>query len=323
VPCADRRYVPTALPVECERGTLNHLSLGSVNVFNERSESLEWWRRVTSVSLLGALIMLAAPDVRAAPTAPSTRTIDLSNTPIRGFARSLTVTVYRDVTSNEKRPLAVLIPQLGARMDDAPYARQAEVFVKLGYVVAIPHLTGVYNDGVEVPTYDVRMEPDLVADTAPFAVEVLATVADLSTAQGPSSVNHVVIGEGFGSLVATRYAALRAPGCKALVLVSAGFGAKRSNMSPMEDMRGSEAAFRQLGGKVVVPSLWLYAADNKRISEAAAKQLFNAYASENSTARLVMLPAIAIDGDLLFSKAEPEATWAEPVSAYLHSIGTN
>jgi hypothetical protein len=36
-----------------------------------------------------------------------------------------------------------------------------------------------------------------------------------------------------------------------------------------------------------------------------------------------MLPAIAIDGDLLFSKAEPEATWAEPVSAYLHSIGTN
>jgi len=292
-------------------------------VFDRRSGLLEGpWRLVTSALLLGALVTIG-PELRAAPTAASTRTIDLTSTPIRGFARSLAVTVYRDVTSNEKRPLAVLIPQLGARMDDSPYARQAEVFVKLGYVVALPHLTGVYNDGVEVPTYDARMGPDLAADATPFAVEVLATVADLSAAQGPSSANHIVVGEGFGSVVATRYAALGAPGCKALVLVSAGFGPKRSTMSKMEDMRGSETAFRQLGGKVPVPALWLYATDNKRISETSAKELFTAYTSENSTARFVMLPAIGMDGDFLFSKAEPDATWAEPVSAYLHSLGLN
>lgn len=311
--------------MEHPSGTLGTLPLVSVKVVDERCKGRKGASRILArlVAPLIATVMMMVSQASAAAPAVATRTVDLANTPIRGFARSLAVTVYRDGTTDEKRPLAVLIPQLGAQVYDAPYSLQADYFVKLGYVVAIPHLTGVYNDGVEAPVFDARMGTDLVAAAAPLAVEILATVADLSGAGGPSTADHIVVGEGFGSLVAARYAGLRVPGCKGLILVSAGFGPKRSTMSPMDDMRESEAAFRQLGGKVAVPSLWLYASGNKRVSESTAKDLFTAYTSENSTARLVVLPAIGMDGDLLFSKADPRPTWGDAVGAFLHRIGMN
>ena len=267
-----------------------------------------------------AIAVMIGIDAEAASPASVTKIVDLTKTPIRGLPPSLTVTLYRDSASGEKRPLVVLIPKFGAQMSDAPYAQQAEYFVKLGYVVAIPHLTGLYNDGVEAPVYDARMDADLVADTARFAVELLAMVADISAAQGPSTANHAIVGEGLGSIIAARYAALGVPGLKGVILISAGFGPKRSSMSSFDDMRASERAFRQLGAKVSVPSLWLYAKGNKRVSESTANDLFTAYKSGNSGARLVILPEIGMDGDALFSKAEPETTWAGPVSAFLRSI---
>jgi dienelactone hydrolase len=267
-----------------------------------------------------AFAVMMGMNAGAAAPVSGTKTVDLTKTPIRGLAVSLKVTVYQDSASGEKRPLVVLIPKFGAQMSDAPYAQQAEYFVQLGYVVAIPHLTGLYNDGVKAPVYDARMDADLVAETAPFAVEVLAMVADLSAAQGPSTANHVIVGEGLGSIIAARYAALGVPGCKGIILISAGFGPKRSRNSSFDDMRASEDAFRQLGAKVSVSSLWVYAKENKRVSESTANDLFTAYKSGNAGARLVVLPQIGMDGDALFSKAEPGTTWAEPVSAFLRSI---
>jgi len=293
-------------------------------VSNERAGALRGAIRVVALAMtLCAIVASAATDGPAAPLTSLIRTIDLTNTPISGLARSFAVTVYRDSASHEKRPLVVLIPQLGARISGTPYAQQAEYFVKRGYVVAIPHLTGVYNDGRDVPVFDARMDADLVADTTPFAVEVLAAVADLSGSAGLTTANHVVIGEGLGSIVAARYAALGTPGCRGIVLVSPGFGPKRSTMSSIEDMRASASAFTQLGEKVALPSLWLYAKDNKRVLESTADDLFAAYRSANPVARLVKLPAIGMDGDLLFSKADPQTTWAEPVSAFLQSIQLN
>ena len=209
------------------------------------------------------------------------------------------------------------MPQFGAQLSEWAHRSQAQRFVASGYVVAVPHLTDLYNDGTKVPVYDARLDADLVADTTPFAVEVLAMVAQLTQQRGPASPSHIVVGQGLGSVIAARYAALSPPGCKALIMISAGFGAKRSTLSPVDDMRASEEAFRQLGGKVSVPSLWLHARGNRRITESTANELFTAFQSGSTTARLEILPGIGMDGDALFTKEATEAAWAEPVARFL------
>jgi pimeloyl-ACP methyl ester carboxylesterase len=145
-------------------------------------------------------------------------------------------------------------------------------------------------------------------------------VATLTQPGGSASSKHVVVGEGFGSLVGARYAALGPPGFKGLIIVSAGFGAKRSPISPVDDMRASEEAFKRLASKVTVPSLWIYARGNKRISESTANELFGVFKAGSLTAQLSMLPEIGMDGDALFSKGDPKSTWWEPVSKFLGSL---
>lgn len=273
----------------------------------------------TGARLILAIALLISSQAYAEPMVVATELVDLAKTPIRGLPRSFKVTYYRDASAG-KQPLIVLVPTFGAPLNESVYRSQAQHFVASGYVVALPHLTGLYNDGTEVPVYDARLDADLVADTTPFAVEVLAMVAALSQQHGPASPSHVVLGQGLGSIIAARYAALNPPGCKALIMISAGFGAKRTTLSQVDDMRASEEAFRQLGGKVVVPSLWLHAKGNRRITDATANELFTAFQSGSTTARLEILPEIGMDGDALFTKEATEAAWAQPVGRFLDSL---
>ena len=278
-----------------------------------------WFRRPI-ISLICAVVVATASCGVRAGMLETTEVIDLTKAKFPGLPPSFKATLYRDAASSEKQALVVLVPQFGARVRDSPYRQQAEFFVKAGYIAAVPHLTGLYNDGIEVPVYDARMDADFAADTTPFAIEVLALVATLSQPGGPASSKHVIVGEGFGSIIAARYAALAVPGCKGLIMVSAGFGAKRSSLSQMDDMRASEEAFRRLAGKVTVPSLWIYARGNKRISESSANELVALFKTGSPMAQLLVLPDIGMNGDLLFSKAEPQSTWGEPASRFLGSL---
>jgi dienelactone hydrolase len=272
-------------------------------------------------TFVGAMLLVAAGGAARAETVMSTEVIDLAATHIQGLPRSLAVTIYRDAQSTAKRPLIVLVPRFSAYLGDSPYRRQAEYFVKAGYVAALPHLD-IYNDGTRLPVYDSRLQPDLATDTTPYAIEVLALVATLTQASGAASSAHVIVGEGFGSIVAARYASLSPPGCKGIVLITPGLteaGGALRNISSLT--RASEDAFRQLGGKVSVPSLWLYARGNMRLRESSVNDFFAAFKSGSPAANLQILPGIGnMDGDELFPKADIQATWGEPVSKFLGAL---
>ena len=268
-----------------------------------------------------AFVLLAGISLGsgATPLEASLETVDLSKFSRAGLPRSLTVTLYRATGTADKRPLIIFVPSSGTQITADWFRTQAEYFTQAGYVVAVPHFIGLHNDGVHVLVYD-PFYRDLVAAATPFALELLATVATLTQPGGPAAADHVVLGQEFGSLIAARYAALNPPGCKGLIMVSAGFGA-RALSEGRADMRYSKDAFSSLGQQVKTPSLWLYAQGNHRVREPTANELFTAF--QSAAATLEMLPELGMDGDYLFSNPAAPVLWQPPVSKFLASLGLN
>jgi pimeloyl-ACP methyl ester carboxylesterase len=276
---------------------------------------------MAATRLLGLVVLLGASlGCGAAPPDGSVQDLDLRQFSKAGLPPTLAITLYRPTASTDKRPLIVILPAFGAQITDHWFSTQAAFFTHAGYVVAVPHLDGMYDDGVHTPEYNVDMSHGDLADLAtPFALQVLATVAVLTQSGGPAAADHVVLGEQFGSLIAARYAALNPPGCKGLIMVSAGFGPH--GIALREDMRYSEDAFSGLGHRVKIPSLWLYAKGNQRISEATENELFTLFRSGGAPATLTILPELGMNGDSLFSNPAAPPTWQSPVSKFLASVG--
>ncbi len=232
----------------------------------------------------------------------------------------MTVTVYRAPGASGKQPLVFLLPQFGSEIKDGWFASQAQYFTDAGYVVAVPQLTDLYQTERNIPVYDTRMHTDLVAATAPYAIEVLAALVALTGPDGPATAQHVVLGVGYGAIVAANYAALGPPSCEGLIMISAGFGGKKALRQDEDDMKDSVEAFGRLGQKVKIPSLWLNAASNRRISDKTANELFAAFHSGSPAATLHMLPDIERDGDALFSIATAPAAWQPDTGKFLASL---
>jgi dienelactone hydrolase len=223
--------------------------------------------------------------------------------------RSLEVVIYRSSNSTAKQPLIVLVPQFGAHFGDSPYREQAEYFAGAGYVTVIPHLD-IYADADHAVVSDRRrptLQPDLAVESTTYAIQLLAVVATLSQPNGSTSTNHVIVGEGFGGIVAARYAAFGPAGCKGLVMISPGHSFSLS---------ASEEAFKDLGGKVAVPSLWVYTEGDKRMGD----ELSGAFKSANALTKVEILPDVGVEGHLLFSKGDPLTSWGAPVSKFLGSL---
>jgi dienelactone hydrolase len=263
-----------------------------------------------------AFLVLCAGTAVAQGT---TETLDFHKFASMGMPASLKVTLYRPQGVSGPQPLIVIVPASGTKITDDWFARQAAYFTKAGYVVAVPQFDGLYGDANQAPMLEpgtgMQLREDLLPLVTPYAMQLLATVATLSQPGGPATGNHAVIGQELGSIVAARYAALNVPGLKAFVVVSPGFGVR--GLSEREHQRSSRNTYRTLGAQVKVPSLWLYAKGNHRVSEADASELFDTYHAGGAPATLDVLPEIGMDGDALFSHPAAPTSWQEPVSKFL------
>lgn len=278
---------------------------------------------MTPSSMLTSAFLLFAAAMPACAVAPdaSTESVDLRKTPMRGLPPTFDVTVYRAHASTGKQPLVIFVPQFGTRIEEGWFRSQAEFFTDAGYVVAVPQLSDIYAaNSRQVPFYNQSLGSDLVALTEPQAIEVLATVAQLSRADGPARVDHVVLGVGFGALVAARYAAFGPPDCKGLIMISAGFGSRRDLMPDQDDMTDAMRAFGQLAPKVSVPSLWLNAMSNRRIPDPTAKAVFASFQAGNAAARFDLMPALPGNSDALFSSDLAPPVWQPPVTRFLATV---
>jgi dienelactone hydrolase len=250
---------------------------------------------------------VASWAVRAA-TVVDTQVIDLTKIPVQGLPRSIEVILYRNADSTEKQPLIVVVPQYGAHFGESPYREQAEYFVQAGYATAIPHFE-IYTDANHTVVSDLRrpmLQPDLAAESTTYAIQLLAVVATLSQPNGPISSKHVIVGEGYGGIVAARYAGFGPPGCKGLVI----FPARSSSW------RAGEEAFKALGEKVTIPSFWVYTEGDKGLGN----DLLDAFKSANSLTKAEILPNPGVEGRLLFSKGDAHTSWGAPVSKFLGSL---
>lgn len=262
--------------------------------------------------LLGMSFLATAFAAMATLPTASVETIGLDNVAAPGMPQSFKVTIYRTTGVSQKQPLVIFVPRFDAEITDTWYRQQAAYFTGAGYVVAIPQLTGLYRLYERRPVFDFRWALDLAGSAAPSAFEVLATVAALSGPNGPATPVHFVLGVEFGAIIAARYAAVNPRGLRGLIMVSAGFGYGSSDV-----MNASEDAFKMLGTKVKVPSLWLYAQGNWRISDATVKELFAAFHSGSPAATLDILPAFGGNGDALFSSDWAPPVWQPEVARFL------
>ncbi len=236
------------------------------------------------------------------------------------------VSIFRD-TARPRAPFLVLghgrsgTAHERAAFGRARYTPNSRYFVSLGFVVLVPTRIG----------YGVAGGPDL-EDTGSCGGKVYPPGYDAAAQQTRQVIDHarrlpfveaeggLVVGQSFGGATSITMAALYPANIRAVVNFAGGGGGSPET-SPERPCRPDllRAMFADYGRTARVPSLWLYAANDRYFGERFPREWFDAYAAAGGRGEFVALPAHGHDGHGSFT-SNPTA-WRPPFEAFLRSVG--
>lgn len=282
-----------------------------------------------------ALLFLSQPMPAAAqaPVVEEVVTIPVTlNHPEMGEVRHpMVVTVFRDPAASARSPFLVLLhgrattAEDRARFGRARYGANSAYFVGLGFVVLVPTRIG----------YGVTGGPDLEDSGAcgtkrygpgyqAAADQALAVAAFARRRPEVDPARGLVVGQSFGGMTAVAVAArgdAAQLGLRAAVNFAGG-GGGRPETAPWLPCGPVELRelFASYGRAARLPSLWLYAENDRFFGPHLPRSWFSAYATNPAVpARFVPLPAISGDGHASFTR-NPDA-WRTPVETFLREAG--
>ncbi len=155
--------------------------------------------------------------------------------------------------------------------------------------------------------------PDYTAAGLQSATDILATAEFARRLADADPARPLLIGVsagGFGSIAA---ASLRPAGLTAVVNFAGGRG------SIADDTVCAEGnlvdAYGRYGAGVRVPTLWVYAENDKFFGPALARRMFDSFTAAGGRGELAMAPPFGRDGHALFN-GDP-AAWRDTVNAFL------
>ncbi len=125
----------------------------------------------------------------------------------------------------------------------------------------------------------------------------------------------VAVGESLGGAGVLAMGEDAIPGLRAIINFSGGIGYHAFGC----DREKEADAFSELGRGNQLPTLWVYAGNDRRFSLALARQLFSAYRSAGGNGQLIELPSFTEDGHTLFILGAPK--WRPAVHAFLRGLG--
>ncbi|MHA0982352.1 dienelactone hydrolase family protein [Kosakonia cowanii] len=124
----------------------------------------------------------------------------------------------------------------------------------------------------------------------------------------------VLVGMSSGGFAMLASGAANLPGVQAIINFDGGRGALDGKS--FCDQPGLLKALTDYGKRTTIPSLWLYAANDRAFPPAAAKAMFSAYQKDGARAKFVAMPAFGENGHTFMDSA-PEAFWWKPVANFL------
>jgi hypothetical protein len=148
---------------------------------------------------------------------------------------------------------------------------------------------------------------------------MIAAVAALRRETWVDSDHVILLGHSTGALAVTAAAASTPPGVVGIV----NFDGGRHAPSETGEACAPEHVvntFAALGREVRIPSLWLYAENDRSYGPDLAHRMFEAYAAGGAAAELKLLPPFSSDGHDLITRAA-EDIWLPSVAPFLAGLG--
>lgn len=191
---------------------------------------------------------------------------------------------------------------------------QARYFLARGFAMLVPMRRG--RGGSEsdyVEWYD--PDPLKLGEGLHHALDDLdAAIAFMRNRDDIDGSRIVVAGQSRGGLLSVLYAGQHGSGLRGSINFSGGWN----------DIAGATNVFTRdmllrIGGDAMVPSLWLYAANDSMFAPDIVRQWHDAYASTGGHAQLYVFPPLeGADGHCLLDHPD---LWQSAVDAFLHQLG--
>lgn len=277
--------------------------------------------------LLAAALLLAARGAGAAIIEELVHVPVVVRHEILGEVRhELPVTVFRD-DARPRAPFVVLghgratSATANAALGQARYTANSRYLVSLGFAVFVPTRIGYGIAGGQDLEYSGECAAKRYAPGYDAAAQ--QTRAVVAYARGRPDIDPgrgLVMGQSYGGATAIAVAADPPEGVRAAVNFAGGGGGRPSThpgqpCSPV----AMERLFGGYGATARIPTLWLYAPNDRYMGERHPRAWFEAFLRAGGRGRFVALPEHGEDGHSSFTR-NPGA-WRPAFEAFLREAG--
>jgi dienelactone hydrolase len=224
--------------------------------------------------------------------------------------REITVTVFEDsgrapyplLVLSHGRPASTLSRQNFGR---ARYSEAAKHFAALGYSVWVPTRIGYGASGLDEDPENTgpcaaKLYPPAYAAAAEQVLQVIEYAKRRPDIDGSRVIS---IGQSYGGAISIALASRNPPGL-AVAINFAGGGGGDPDLRPGEPCESFRLAemFAGYGKTARVPTLWIYAENDRYFAPKHAKSWYDAFRLHGGSGELVMLPPFGQDGHSLFAR---------------------
>ena len=230
-------------------------------------------------------------------------------------------------SGTQRYPLALLSHgsprDTAARATMSPYGsyRQALEFARRGFAALVVMRRG-YGDsgGAYTESYGPCGQRDYLRSAWQWASDLRAATDAMNSRNDVSTDGMIAVGISAGGFATMALTANAPKGLAAAINFAGGRGSRADNDVCDED--ALVRAFATFGRTSRIPTLWIYAQNDKYFGPALARRMYAGFTDAGGQARFIDVPPFGEDGHSLYSRGI--ALWTPMVDSFLrdHHLGT-
>lgn len=217
--------------------------------------------------------------------------------------------VYTARFKRQRQPLAIVLHGRAATerarttMGLAQFSNTVRHLLRLGYVVAVPTRIGYgKSTGADLEAAGTCYKRDYQAGLQAAATQTLAVLNTMRRRADIAPTGTVLIGHSYGGMVALATAARQSAGIQAVINISGGAGGNpyRHPRQPC-GVRNLQKQLSRYGRTSRVPSVWIYAKNDRFWGAHIPKKWLQAYRQTGGVAYFYDVGPLGADGHTLFT----------------------
>jgi dienelactone hydrolase len=197
------------------------------------------------------------------------------------------------------------------------WKKQSKFFVDRGYVVVIPMRKGYGKSEGRIITDTSCKDADWYHIIEEDSLDVEKTIEFMKLQPYIRKDKIVVMGQSTGGAVSIAIGSKNIPGVVGVINFAGGRGFSAQRTLCNQD--SLIAAMGYFGEKFTVPSLWIYAENDKYFPPAISKQMYARFSEHGKNSKYILKPSFGNDGHAFFHKGEP-AQWEKEVDEFLSQL---